>query len=109
MNPGMPTLKLGVDENIVALRQSPGTVVGGQAVNNTEVDGYLLYFDKPISEVVVGTTVPTYTTRVFALSTGDLCKAGEGVMFMRAISIACVTAITGSTTGVEMDIAAVIQ
>ncbi len=97
MNPGFPTTLEDLAGVVTNVRLTPATVVGGFAENKTVNDGYLVFFDKPAAEVTLGTTKPTYYVRVFALSTADLCKAGEGVIFRNAISVAAVNDVLGTT------------
>lgn len=109
MNAGLPHTAVGVGATPVNIRQSPGTIFDGYVQNTTITDGYLLLFDKLAAEVIVGTTMPTYFVPVFALSTADICKAGGGLIFRNAISIAVVDAITGGTTARTSNVAMAIQ
>lgn len=109
MSTGIPTPLFNVGAAAVGLQPSPGTIVGGHCLNDTETDGYLLFWDKPVSEVVVGTTPPKHFVKAFAFGQIDLCRAGESILFSRNITVACVTALTGSVTGVTVNISAIIR
>lgn len=78
------------------VRLSPGILVGGVAVNTNTEDGYLLFYDRPAAEVVVGTTPVKWWVQVYGSSQSPLCRAGEGVYFEKAISVAGMSAKDGS-------------
>lgn len=93
----------------VSLQPSPGVIVGGLCLNDNVTDGYLLFWDKPPAEVNVGVTPHTHFVKAFAFGQIDLCRAGEGILFRRHITVACVTALAGSSTGVPVNLSAIIQ
>ena len=97
MSTGYPRTVENVGNTAVAVRSSPGTIWGGSAYNTTGDDGYLLFYDLLPAQVVVGTTPPTYYVPILGFSVSPLCRAGEGIVFRNAITVAAVNAINGTT------------
>ena len=98
-----------ITNTVVDVRLSPGNIIGGTATSKSGLDGYLVFFNKPAAEVVLGTTPPYYFTSVFGLSTTPLTRAGEGVVFGNAISMAFVDDVPLGTGARIANIDLVIQ
>ena len=94
---GYPAHAYGVGGTVVTIRQSPGCIAGGYVSNQGGLDAFVVFFDKPAAEVVLGTTPPYWVTEVYALSQGVITRAGEGLNFDRAISVAAVNTPLGTT------------
>lgn len=106
---GSPTVKYNVTNTPIDVRQSPGSIIGGSIISTSTTDGYLVFFDKPAAEVTLGTTQPVYFVSCFGLSGAPLVRAGEGVDFWNAISIAFVDAVPLGTTARTGHVSLVIQ
>lgn len=98
-----------ITNTVLDVRLSPGWIVGGTVTSKSGLDGYLVFFDKPASEVVLGTTPPSYFVSCFGLSSAPLTRAGEGVIFGRAISMAFVDDVPLGTGARIANINLVIQ
>lgn len=117
MNAGLPKFMPNIAGTVTEVRGSPGTIVGGYVYNKQGSDGYLLFFDALATDVILGTTAPTYAIHALAFSSIDVCRAGEGIMFRNAISIAVVDTADvttppdppQATAGLASDVALTIQ
>lgn len=93
---GYPVSIVGLTNTVVNVRLSPGTIVGGYAENTGVGDAYIVFFDKPAAQVVLGTTPAYYFLRCFSFSTAFVTRGSEGIIFDNAISIAAVDTVTGT-------------
>lgn len=87
--PGSSVPFYNVTNTVIEIRNSPAWIAGGTVSSKSGLDGYLVFWDKPASEVVLGTTPPSYFVPCYGLSTSPLCR-DEPAIFLRAISMAFV-------------------
>lgn len=108
---GFPVTKEAVTNTVIDVRLSPAALAGGQAHNTTGTDGWIVFFDKPAADVTLGTTRPNYYVPVFSFSTAFLTRAGEGVNFEKAMSIAAVAtlALVGPPAGITANVVMLMQ
>jgi len=105
---GYPLHAYAVTGAVVNMRLSPAAIAGGYVSNQGAADGFVVFFDKPAAEVVLGTTPPYWVVECYGLSQSPVTRAGEGICFDRAISVAAVNAPLG-TTARTADIHLIIQ
>jgi hypothetical protein len=92
---GFPKVLINVADTVTDVH-GPVFVVGGYVDNLAGDDAVVVFFNKPASEVTLGTTVPDWEVRCYALSQSPVVRAGEAIIFDRALSIASVDAFTGN-------------
>jgi len=86
-----------------AVKASAGMLYGYEIVNNGSAECYIQVFNKTTANVTVGTTAPDFVIPVPAPSSGTngagiVHDIDKGVAFSTAITIACTTTRTGSTS-----------
>lgn len=94
---GLPKIMTDVADTVVDVKASPVHLIGGYVDNTAGDDAVVLFFNKLAADVVLGTTVPDWQVRAYALSQSPITRAGEGILFDKALSIASVDAIGGTT------------
>ena len=92
---GYPAHAYAVADTVTDVRLSPGAIAGGYVSNQAGLDAFVVFFDKPAAEVVLGTTPPYWVVECYSLSQSPIVRAGEGINFERAISVAAVSTPLG--------------
>ena len=110
MNIGFPVTAALVGATAIDLLPHPGWLIGGTIMNTDTADGYALFYDKPASEVTVGVTTPYFYLVLFGQTPSPVTRAGEGLAFLRAISVACVnTVVAGAVVARLSNVALIVQ
>lgn len=92
---GFPINAYAITDTVTDLKLNPASIIGGYVSNQAGTDAFVVFFDKPAAEVVLGTTAPHWIVEVYSLSQSPIVRAGEGIIFTKAISAAAVATPLG--------------
>lgn len=98
-----PYKGIDVDETEEAIKASPGKLDWLHVMNMSASVLYLKLYDDTTTNVVVGTTVPTFTFPIPTLATtngaGFVIALPQGIDFKKAITVAATTGIADNDSG----------